>query len=110
MKETVYKTAKKEMKNNQIFIVCFYGSHHRTLQYNIELKVIYHYKKKKKIQVVPLKPKKKKFKLYGNVFKIKKKKFKGWSTKKKAKKATYKPKKKIKFSENGKLNLYCVKK
>lgn len=114
--KTVHETAKSGMKNNQIFIVCFYGSHQRTLKYNIERKIIYHYKKKKKTQVVPFKPKKNSFKLYGNVFKIKKKKFKGWSTNKKAKKVTYKPKKKIKFVNNKKfvnnenLHLYCVKK
>lgn len=108
--QTVHETAKSGMKNNQIFIVCFYGSHQRTLKYNIERKIIYHYKKKKKTQVVPFKPKKHSFKLYGNVFKIKKKKFKGWSTKKKAKKVKYKPKKKIKFTNNKKLHLYCVKK
>ena len=108
--QTVHKIAKSGMKNNQIFIVCFYGSHQRTLKYNIERKIIYHYKKKKKTQVVPFKPKKHSFKLYGNVFKIKKKKFKGWSTKKKAKKVTYKPKKKIKFAKNKNLHLYCVKK
>ncbi len=108
--KTVHETAKRGMKNNQIFIVCFYGSHQRTLKYNIERKIIYHYKKKKKTQVIPFKPKKNSFKLYGNVFKIKKKKFKGWSTKKKAKKAKYKPKKKIKFTDNKELHLYCVKK
>ena len=108
--KTVHETAKRGMKNNQIFIVCFYGSHQRTLKYNIERKIIYHYKKKKKTQVIPFKPKKNSFKLYGNVFKIKKKKFKGWSTKKKAQNAKYKPKKKIKFTDNKELHLYCVKK
>lgn len=104
-----YTTKTKGMENSNIYIVSFLGSEKATLKYKIQYEVTYVYKKKQKKQVIPFNPKKQSFKLYGNVFKIKKKKFKGWSKKKNAKKVTYKPKKKIKFTENGKLKLYCVK-
>lgn len=104
-----YITPVKGMKNNKIYIIAFWDSHSEIKEFAVDYTVKYYYKKKKKTQVVHFNPKKLSFKLYGNTFKIKRG-FKGWSKKKKAKKAKYKPKKKINFTKNGTLKLYCVKK
>lgn len=105
-----YTVKTKGMEGNTIYIAAFYNSHVSTKQFQICYNVKYFYKKKQKIQTEKFNPKKLSFELRRNIFKLKKKKFKGWSKKKNAKKATYKAGKKMKFSGNGELKLYCVTK